>query len=298
MLGTKKEVTLGNALGCFRVFRTSGKDTDDSLSYYKNNTMAFGRSFGILRNLSLRRTPVKDSIRPPARGKSVRDDWRAWLPKAKAEVFDNQVQRLESSYVMLSVSLNEALELWHQGQPSKSLEAVGMTSGLCALLTQTLSGLLRALSEHSKHYGTIPNAAPLDPANFQGPKFQRSARMSSLLNRVLLSQRLQFLHKISTLVEMVEDLGKDYRHAASDLADGVAFHPKEMWDEVDSDHYDLNTCMREAIVVFKSFLIALPESQLGAFQNTVRQQSLPLESRFPADQREMRHRRMTAIAGE
>jgi hypothetical protein len=47
----------------------------------------------------------------------------------------------------------------------------------------------------------------------------------------------------------------------------------KMWAEVDADHYDLNTCLREAIVVFKSFLISLPESQLGAFQNAVRQQS-------------------------
>ncbi len=218
---------------------------------------------------------MKDCDRPLTRGKSVKDDWRAWLPEAKAQVFDRQVQRLESSYVMLSVSLNEAIELRLIGQPGKSLQAVGMTSGLCRLLTQTLAGLLRALSEHAKHYGTIPNAAPLDPANFQGHRGQRSARMSSLLNHVLLSQRLQFLHKISTLEEMVEDLGKDYRHAADDLAEGMALNPKKMWDEVDSDHYDLNTCLREAIVVFKSFLIALPESQLVAFQDTVRQQSLP-----------------------
>jgi hypothetical protein len=241
---------------------------------------------------------MKDSLRPPTRGKSVRDDWRAWLPDAKAQVFNKEVQRLESSYVMWSVSLNEALELWHHGQPGKSLQAVGMTSGLCRLLTQTLGGLLRALSEHAKHYGTTPNAAPLDPVNFQGVKVQRSARMSSLLNHVLLSQRLQFLHKISTLEEMVVDLGKDYRHAANDLADGVASHPKKMWDEVDSDHYDLNTCMREAIVVLKSFLIVLPESQLGAFQNTVRQQSSPVETGAPFDQPAIRHRRMTTIAGE
>ncbi len=241
---------------------------------------------------------MKDSIRPPTRGKSVKDDWRAWLPDAKAQVFDKQVRQLESSYVMLSVSLNEAIELWHLGQPGKSLQAVGMTSGLCRLLTQALAGLLRALSEHAKHYGTVPNAAPLDPANFQGHKGQRSARMSSLLSHVLLSQRLQFLHKISTLEEMVEDIGKDYSHAASDLSDGFSLNPKKMWDEVDSDHYDLNTCMREAIVVFKSFLIALPESQLGAFQDTVHQQSRPHATDVPSRQRVDRHRRMTAIAGE
>jgi len=241
---------------------------------------------------------VKGCEHPSTRRKSVKDDWRAWLPEAKAQVFDKQVQRLESSYVMLSVSLNEAIELRHLGQPGKSLQAVGITSGLCRLLTQTLAGLLRALSEHAKHYGTIPNAAPLDPANFQGHRGQRSARLSSLLNHVLLSQRLQFLHKISTLEEMVEDLGKDYRHAADDLADGMAQNPKKMWDEVDTDHYDLNTCMREAIVVFKSFLIALPESQLVAFQDTVRQQSLPPETDVPSTPRVIRHRRMTAIAGE
>jgi hypothetical protein len=68
------------------------------------------------------------------------------------------------------------------------------------VLTQTLAGLLRALSEHAKHYGTIPNAALLDPANFQGQRGQRSARMSSLLDHVLLSQRLQFLHPRASLL--------------------------------------------------------------------------------------------------
>jgi hypothetical protein len=241
---------------------------------------------------------VKDVIRPPTRGKSVNDDWRAWLPEAKAEVFDTQLHQLESSFGMLSVSLNEAIELRQLGHPDKSKQAVGITSGLCKLLTQALGGLLRAVSEHSKHYGTIPNAAPLDPGNFHGLRGQRSARMSNLLNHVLLSRRLQFLHKVSTLEEMVEDLGKDYRHAADDLAEGFSLNPKKTWAEVDADHYDLNTCLREAIVVFKSFLMVLPENQLGAFQNTVRQQSQVPEAADPSHQLVIRRRRMTAIAGE
>src|SRR5207244_10160493 len=72
-------------------------------------------------------------------------------------------------------------------------------------------------------------------------------RSSDLLNHVLLSQRLQFLHKLSTLEEMVEELGKEFRHAADDLAEGISLHPMKMWAEVDAHHYDLNTCLREAI---------------------------------------------------
>ena len=241
---------------------------------------------------------MKDPVRPLPRGASVKDDWRAWLPQEKSQVFHKQVHQLESSYAMFSVSLDEAIELRQLGHSGKSRQAVGITSGLSKLLTETLAGLLRALSEHAKHYGTIPNAAPLDPANFQGQRVQRSARMSSLLNHVLLSQRLQFLHKLSTLGEMVEDLGKEFRHAADDLAEGTSLNPKKMWAEVDADHYDLNTCLREAIVVFKSFLIVLPESQLAAFQDTVRQQSQPQEAHVPSRQGVIRHRRMTAIAGE
>lgn len=241
---------------------------------------------------------MKDRFRSPStRGQSVKDDWRAWLPEPKAQVFYNLVRELESCYGMLSVSLDEALELRHLGHPGKSLLNIGITSGLCKLLTQALVGLLRALSEHAKHYGTVPNAGPLDPANFQGPRCQRSARMSSLLNHVLLSSRLQFLSKVSTLEEMVEDLGKDFRRAAEDLAEGVSLNPEKMWVNVDTDHFDLNTCLRESIVVLKSFLIALPEGQLVAFQNTVIELSRLQEAGVTSRQN-VRRRRMTAFAGE
>ena len=56
---------------------------------------------------------------------------------------------------------------------------------------------------------------------------------------MLLSQRLQFFHKASTLEEMVEDFGKVFRLATEDLAEGTSLHPKKMWAEVDAEHYGL-----------------------------------------------------------
>jgi len=66
----------------------------------------------------------------------------AWLPDEKAQVFHKEARQLESSYAMLSVSLDEAIELWQLGHSGKSLQAVGVTSSLCKLLTQTLAGKL------------------------------------------------------------------------------------------------------------------------------------------------------------
>ena len=240
---------------------------------------------------------MRDHSRPlAARGTSVHQDWRAWLPQEKAEVFRDHEHRLELLYNMFSVSLNEAIDLKNAGFLSKSLGTLGVTQELCERFTCCLAGILRALYEHAKHYGTVPNAAPMDPANYQGPRWQRSARISSLLNRVLLSQRLQFLYKVSTLQEMVEDLEGDFQAAVGNLIGRACADPDRVWYEVDVDHYDINTCLRETIILFKSFLMVLPVGELETFQNTVLDQSQLV--RKDSNQHLVRDRRIAAFAGE
>jgi hypothetical protein len=229
---------------------------------------------------------------------SVQDDWCAWLPQQKAQVFGAYVQELESVYYMFSVALNEALELRQTRMLTKSYRAASMTPVLCARLAYDLSALLRALGEHAKHYGTIPNTAPLDPSNFHGTKEQRTARMSDLLSRVLLTQRSQFLHKIGILGEMTGDIGKDFQLAVDNLSSGASMDPAVDWQVMDNAHYDINTCLREAIVLLKSFLVVLPEDQLGAFQKTVRAQMRAPEPSLSHSDNLVRARRMASVGGE
>lgn len=228
-----------------------------------------------------------------SRDRGVRQDWRTSLPEEKAQVFQEHERRLESLYNMFSVSLNEAIELKLAGLLAKAWNAITMSSELCGRMTRPLAGTLRALHEHAKHYGTVPNAAPLDPDNYHGLRGQRSARMSGLLDRVLFSQRLQFLHKVNTLEEMVEDLERDFRSVANDLAGGLCPDPERGWHEVDAGHYDLNTCLRETIVLFKSFLVVLPAGQLSDFEKAVHDQS-----HFSDGDLTRRHGRMGAFAGQ
>lgn len=238
---------------------------------------------------------MKDHSRPPlSRGRSVQQDWRACLSVEKAQVFHEHERRLDSLYNMFSISLNEAIELKLAGLRAKALWAIGMSSQLCGRLTRPLAGTLRALHDHARHYGTVPNATPLDPENYQGLRGQRSARMSGLLDRVLFSHRLQFLHKVSTLLDMVEDLDRDFRNVADDLSSGLTTDPECGWHEMEAGHYDLNTCLRETIVLFKSFLVVLPAAQLGDFEKAVNGQS-----HFPSDDLvASHHRRISAFAGQ
>jgi hypothetical protein len=228
---------------------------------------------------------------------SVREDWRAWLPEDKSRVFQEFVQQFETAYSMLSISLDEAIALREKGLLGKARGAAAVTAGVSQLLLKPLAAMLRALGMHARHYGTAPNADPLDPANFRGLRRQRAARMGVLLSHVLLSQRSQFLHKIHDLLEMVEDIQKELGTALEEVVDGTSISPLEVWLELDSLHYDLNTCLRETIVLLKSFLHVLPDEEVAAFQEEARR--LPSQAPAPAFRsRDIRARRPAMIAGK
>jgi hypothetical protein len=223
----------------------------------------------------------------PSRFSSVQEDWSAWLPPAKAEVFESCVHQLELFYGMFSVSLNEALELRRTGKSGHSCRAIFVIPGLCARLAVPLERVLHTLGEHAKHFGIVPNIAPLDASNFRGAREQHTARMSDLLSHVLLTQRSQFLHKIGTLEEMVLSIREEFYEVASDLGSGASQAPSEDWRTVDDAHFDLNTCLREAIVVLKSFLVVLPNDQLSVFQKSITAQLLAPHDAPPAGRRRM-----------
>lgn len=232
--------------------------------------------------------------RPPSRrGTSVCDDWCAWLPESKARLNETCSKELENLYVMLSVSLDEALNLRNKGLLAQALEAAQIAGGLCARFAQSLRLVLHCLHGHAKHFGLVPNAAPLDPENFHGTRGQRTARLTGFLNRVL-SQRSRFIYKASTLQEMVEDLNKDFCETVEDLVNGIHLRNEDHWQALDAGHYDLNTCLRESIILLKCFLVVLPEDQLASFESELQLS----RTRTVQSGLSFRHRRLATVPGK
>jgi hypothetical protein len=97
---------------------------------------------------------------------------------------------------------------------------------------------------------------------------------------------------------MVEDLGHEFRHTADELANGTSIDPRSDWKALDEAHYDLNTCLRESIVLLKCFLVVVPDDQLAGFQTSVKTQMQLCNQSGESHQFAVRHRRMTAIAGQ
>ena len=207
---------------------------------------------------------------PSRRYDSVQQDWRSLLPEAKSAFFEVHVGELENAYVMLSVSLNEAIDLRRHGHSVKASQATEVTPDLCSLLVLRLDSILHSMRQHAQHFGVVPNLAPLEPGNFRTDRSQRSARLNNLVNRVLLSERSQFIHKLSTLEQIVEDVGDSFIKSAKHVEPTDSPDPSSPWSALDACHFDLNTCLRETVVLFKSFLVVLPEEQLDGLDFTIR----------------------------
>jgi hypothetical protein len=228
----------------------------------------------------------------------VSQDWRSPLSTEKSKTYIDALRGLETSYAMFSVNLDEAIGLRRNGRLVKAHQALSVTPALCKRLADPLLALLRAMLVHAKHFRVIPNLSPLDPENFQQVKSRRAASFNGICSRIFLSHRSQFLHKISTLLELVENLNESFSEATEELNDPSSVQPERKWDLLDASHYDLNTCLRESIVLLKCFLLALPERQLVDFNAALHGTPIPSSSRLLAPKRHLAHRRMTLLKGQ
>lgn len=213
--------------------------------------------------------------------RSVREDWQAWLPAEKDRLFDVTVGELETSYAMLSITLDEAFGLRSKGYLMCAREQTRVCGELFQRLATPLLTVLRALEEHGRNFGTLPGVAPLNPQFFRGETAQRMAWRNNLFSKVLLSMRSRFFHKLHDLAETIEELVGEFHQASEEIAAGSSVQPVAHWQALDILHYDLNTCLRETTVLLKSFLCALPNEQVQPFAYKLRAVSLLPPPRVP-----------------
>ena len=225
-------------------------------------------------------------------------DWRTPLIHEKSQVYLRTIHQLETSYCMFSVNLDEALGMRREGRLGLAQQLLEVAPALCQNLAAPLLGLIRAMQIHSRHFGTTPNLAPLNPEHFQNSRNQRLARFNGLFGRVLLTNRSQFLYKLSALDEMTEEMAQNYDSAVQALEEGLTARPDRYWDIMDASHYDLNTCLRESVVILKCFLHALPHDQLPEFQASLNEHVVASPDRFAVRVRHLAHRRLTLIKGQ
>jgi hypothetical protein len=120
----------------------------------------------------------------------------------------------------------------------------------------------------------------LNTENFRGETAQTAASWNEFLHRVLFASRSRYFQKLRILSETLQNLTREYTEAADEIAAGVSIQPGDSWDKLECLHYDFTTCLREAEILVKSFLRALPGEQVAAFASEL--DAAPAPERRPA----------------
>ncbi|MGB6199270.1 MAG: hypothetical protein WBF35_06945 [Candidatus Acidiferrales bacterium] len=205
-------------------------------------------------------------MRPTSVG-TVKRDWIASLPERSHRLYGAALDELEASYVIQSVTLNEAFDSWAAGRVMNAREYATIFARLLDRLATSLQGVLCAMEEHGRHYGTLPNVEPLDAVNFRGVTPQRIARTDHLLGSVLFHGRSRFFHKLHALTETLDGIQKESGAVAVALTGRAMATVERECRALEILDYDLNTCLRETVVVLKSFFCVLPSEEVGPFRD-------------------------------
>lgn len=196
---------------------------------------------------------------------SVREDWCARLPEDKSRVFDAIVHGWEEAYAVFSVPLDDAMALRADGKLTRARQCVEIASNFVTDLTAPLSCSCRAMDRWGRQFAMPPAVTSFDPSFYRSEFARQNAQWNHLMHMVLFGSRARFHHKLHVLGTNTITLGEEFRRQADELFHTLNLRPESCWPRLDELHYDLNTCLREAIVILKSFLLTLPPRNLSLF---------------------------------
>ena len=200
------------------------------------------------------------------RTRTVSEDWLAWIPNEMGQLFDATRKELETSNFIVSMTIDEGLQLCKDGQRSAAAECVDVFAGLFDRLAARIVHVIRTIRDHASHFGTLPNVDPLSFANFRGSTAQKVSKTNSLLAKVVFAQRSRFFHKAYSIDEIVGQLQQEMR-AIVDGESGSGFESQTAtWQMLEVLGYDMATCMEETTILLKSFFCALPPEEVAAFR--------------------------------
>jgi hypothetical protein len=205
---------------------------------------------------------------------SVKEDWRTRLPDEKNRIFESIVREWEEAYAVFSIPLDDAMALRAKGKLTGARQCVEIAATVVTDLTAPLASSCRTLEKWGRQLAVPPAVAALNPSFYRSEFARQNAQWNQLMHRVLFGSRSRYMHKLRVLEMSVSALGDEFHREAEELSSGAHPHPDSCWPRLDELHYDVNTCLRETVVVLKSFMLALPPKNLAFFHGELNQASL------------------------
>lgn len=186
------------------------------------------------------------------------------LPPEREDIYQPVALEIETQTVILGVSLNEALGERDAGNLENAWRLVRLAVCQWERLSEILTILLNSITENMPYTRTVVAVRNISTNRFKSRSMIEFGGMREMLDQLIFRSKPRYQTHIRVLRRALELLTAEFRRSYR-TAEQAPESSATMWTNLDPDFHDFDLLIKEALLAFRAFLIALPASALPAF---------------------------------
>jgi hypothetical protein len=187
-----------------------------------------------------------------------------WLRQEREKIYEPVALEIETQTVILGISLNEALGEREGGKPENAWRLVGLAVCQWKRLAENVRSLLDAIDANVPSARSVLRVRTIHPQLFRSRSMLGFVHMRNALDQFLFRSKVRYQMNVRVLRRAVESLTSDFQRAYELTETSSAMSP-EVWGRLDPAFHDFDLLIKEVLLSFRYFLVALPDSALNEF---------------------------------
>lgn len=211
---------------------------------------------------------------------------RSLLAPEAEQIYRPVSLELETQIILLGISLNEALGQRDAGDEENAWRLARLALCQWERLAERVAVVLNTVSDHLPQAHSLVAVRDLTAHHFKSQAMVDSMRAGAMLHEVLFPSKSRYQFQVRIIRRAVETLTLEFSSSLS-AGEGAPGAAEQLWLTIDPSFHDFDLVIKESLLTFRAFLLAvpvwlLPEIALevaGVFSNSVRSRSVVTANR-------------------
>ncbi|MGH9401461.1 MAG: hypothetical protein ACRD2P_05065 [Terriglobia bacterium] len=188
--------------------------------------------------------------------------------------------------MLLGISLNEALGERDAGNEENAWRLVRLALCQWERLADVVAILLNSITDHFPQARSLVSVRDLTSNQFKSQAMIEFMRMGAMLHEVIFRSKPRYQFQVRVIRRAIDTLTSEF-YGAIHAAEQAPEASGDIWGNIDPSFHDFDLVIKEALLAFRAFLLALPVSLLpdismelsGVVTHSVRSKSVSTSNR-------------------
>ncbi|MGH9352366.1 MAG: hypothetical protein ACRD2G_09425 [Terriglobia bacterium] len=179
------------------------------------------------------------------------------LPADLESIYRPVSLELETQVVLLGISLNEALGQRQAGSEENAWRLVRLALCQWERLSDAVAVVLKSIADHFPQTRSLVSVRDLTSHQFKSHAMIESMQTGAMLHEVIFRSKSRYQFQVRVIRRAVDMLTLEFNGTilAAERAPDAA---GDMWNNIDPSFHDFDLVVKEALLAFRSFLLAVP----------------------------------------